>query len=186
MIIEKYNFNSNQKITQLFKEVFSKSEGVKEGEIIANLVDNMQKTTNPKDIFGFIAKDKEVIIGCVFFTRLEFENKTNGFILSPMAVATKYQKQGIGQKLINFGINFLKKNGVELLITYGDPSFYSKVGFKNISPDIIKPPFKLSYPQGWLIQDLQNLQNLQNSNTKKQIQISRIHCVSALNNPEYW
>jgi hypothetical protein len=45
--------------------------------------------------------------------------------------------------------------------------FTQKVGFKNISPDIIKPPFKLSYPQGWLIQDLQNLQNLQNSNTKK-------------------
>ena len=35
-----------------------------------------------------------------------------------------------GQQLINFGLAHLKEIGVELVFTYGDMNFYSKVGFK--------------------------------------------------------
>ena len=83
-------------------------------------------------MFGYLVRDGKTLIGCIFFTRMEFENQINAFILSPVAVATRYQKLGIGQKLIKFGIYSLKKNNVELLFTYGDPNYYSKVGFKYI------------------------------------------------------
>ena len=158
--------------------MFADSEGQDEGELIGNLVFELQETTDANDIFGFIARDEKILIGCVFFTRLEFDNKISAFILSPVAVATQYQKQGIGQKLIKFGIDHLKANNVKLLFTYGDPNYYSKIGFKCISESIAKAPLKLTYPEGWLAQSLDsdNIGPISGNSA----------CVSALNNQKYW
>jgi len=178
MNFEKYKSSLAQEVTKLFTSVFTDSEGQAEGELIGNLVFELQETTDPKDIFGFIARDGKNLMGCIFFTRMEFENQINAFILSPVAVATQYQKQGVCQKLIKFGINYLKKNNVKLLFTYGDPNFYSKVGFKYISESIAKAPLILTYPEGWLAQSLvgENIEPISGNST----------CVNALNHQKYW
>lgn len=178
MNFEKYESSSAHEVKKLFTSVFADSEGQAEGELIGNLVFELQETTEPKDIFGFIARDGKTLIGCVFFTRLEFENKINAFILSPVAVATQCQKQGIGQKLIKFGINYLKKNNVKLLFTYGDPNFYSKVGFKYISESTAKAPLILTHPEGWLAQSLvsENIEPISGNSA----------CVNALDSQQYW
>ena len=178
MNFEIYKSGSAHEVKKLFTSVFTNSEGQAEGVLIGNLAFELQETTDPKDIFGFIARDGESIIGCIFFTRLKFEAQINAFILSPVAIATQYQNQGIGQKLIKFGINHLKKNNVKLLFTYGDPNFYSKVGFKYISESIAKAPLKLTYPEGWLAQSLvsENIEPISGNST----------CVSALNSQQYW
>lgn len=170
--------NSEEKIKQLFTDVFTASEGPDEGALIGTLVENLQKTTKPENIFCFVATENTEIVASVFFTRFTTETKTNSFILSPAAVATKHQKKGIGQNLIKFAIDYLKQNNVELLITYGDPNFYSKVGFENITEDIIKAPLKLSYPNGWLAQSLtdKNIKPIQGPTM----------CVSALMDQKYW
>ncbi len=63
---------------------------------------------------------------------------------------------GIGQALINHGLKELKSRSVSVVITYGDPSFYSKVGFQGLSEQVIQSPLKLSMPEGWLGQSLTN------------------------------
>lgn len=178
MNFEIYESSSANEIKELFTNVFTNSEGQSEGELIGNLALELQETTEQKDILGFVARDGECIVGCIFFTRLEFEVQSNAFILSPVAIATQYQNRGIGQKLINFGINQLKKNNVELLFTYGDPIFYAKVGFKHISEDIAKAPLKLTYPEGWLAQSLisEYIEPINGQST----------CVNALNRQHYW
>jgi predicted N-acetyltransferase YhbS len=178
MIFEEYESNLANEVKQLFTGVFTDSEGQAEGKIIGNLAFELQETTEPKDIIGFIARDGQTLIGCIFFTRLEFENKINAFILSPVAVATQYQNRGIAQKLIKFGINHLKKDNVQLIFTYGDQNFYSKVGFKSISENIAKAPLVLTYPEGWLAQSLvsDSIEPISGNST----------CVSALNSQKYW
>lgn len=178
MNFELYESSSAHEIKELFTSVFTNSEGQAEGDLIGNLAFELQETTNPEDLFGFVARDDENVIGCIFFTRLDFEVQINAFILSPVAVATQYQNQGIGQKLIKFGINYLNKNNVELLFTYGDPNYYAKVGFKHISENIVKAPLKLSYPAGWLAQSLvsEHIEPISGNST----------CVGALNNQQYW
>jgi predicted N-acetyltransferase YhbS len=178
MNFEIYKSSSTNEIKELFTSVFTNSEGQAEGNLIGNLVFELQETTKLKDIFGFVVMDSEKIIGCIFFTRMEFEAHINAFILSPVAVATEYQNQGIGQKLINFGISYLKNNKVELLFTYGDPNFYAKVGFICISESIVKAPLKLTYPEGWLAQSLIS-ENIEPISGKPK-------CVHALNNQQYW
>ena len=66
-------------------------------------------------------------------------------------MATGRQKKGIGQQLICFGIEQLKSKGIELLFTYGDPNYYSKVGFVSVTEEAIKAPLKLNFPHGWLV-----------------------------------
>lgn len=178
MNFAEYNLSDSEEIEKLFTEVFSKSEGQSEGLLIGKLTHNLMNSTEPKDIYGFIAKKNSKIIGSIFFTRLTFKSEINTFILSPVAIHTDYQGQGVGQKLINFGINYLKENGVELIFTYGDPNFYKKVGFKPISEKVAKAPLELKYPIGWLCQSL----------VGREIEpiAGNSYCVAALNHPEYW
>jgi predicted N-acetyltransferase YhbS len=63
-------------------------------------------------------------------------------------------------------------------ITYGDPSFYSKVGFQPLSENSIRAPLKLSIPEGWLGQSL-NVNSIPTLN-------ERPTCVKAFNDPALW
>ncbi len=173
-----YDSSNIEEIKRLFTFVFSNSEGASEGVVIGNLTYDLMTTTNAQDLYGFTAIENDEIIGSIFFTRLSFQSEAKVFLLSPVAVHTSYQGKGIGQQLINFGINQLKENGVKAVFTYGDPNYYSKVGFISISDKNAKPPFKLSQPEGWLCQSLVNAQiELITGNSR---------CVEAFNKPEYW
>ena len=167
-----------EEIKQLFTDVFSDAEGESEGEVIGSLAFDIMTGTDAHDLYGFIVIENEKIIGSIFFTRLTFENGVTTFLLSPVAIHTSYQGKGIGQKLINFGINHLKENGVSIVFTYGDPNFYSKVGFNLITEKIAKAPFKLSQPEGWLAQSLV-------SDEVKPLS-GNSYCVEAFNKPEIW
>ena len=167
-----------EKIKPLFTQVFSDSEGEAEGLLVGNLAADLMSTTDAGDIHIYKAVEDTQLIGCIIFTRLIFDSKPNAFLLSPVAVHSAHQGQGVAQKLISFGINDLKEKNVELLFTYGDPSFYSKVGFVAIDESIAKAPFKLSQPEGWLGQSLitQTMPTISGPS----------YCAKGLSKPEYW
>jgi predicted N-acetyltransferase YhbS len=120
-----YEPDQSKEIKSLFTKVFSDSESESEGILIGNLAYELITETDKKDLYGFVAIEHERIIGCIFFSRLTFESDVCAFILSPVAVRTDYQRKGVGQKLINYGIKILKDEGVELIMTYGDINFRS-------------------------------------------------------------
>ncbi|AZQ64615.1 N-acetyltransferase [Flammeovirga pectinis] len=179
-LLEIKNLNSTlqNSIIAVFRLSFSDAEGSKEGDTIATFVEDLLSTTKQDESHVFIAQNDKEITGAIVFSKFKTENNTNAFILSPVAVVTKFQGQKIGQNLINFALEVLKNNGVEVAITYGDPNFYSKVGFKQITEDIIQAPLKLSFPIGWLAQSL-------TSNTLDVIP-GKTACVPALNKQELW
>lgn len=179
MKYSKYNSKNIDEIKTLFTKTFSDSEGESEGQLIGELAYNLLSTTDKNNIYVFVAKDDENIAGCIIFTRLKFESTAvNAFLMSPVAVATNFQGKGTGQKLIRFGLNSLRQEGVELVFTYGDPDFYSKVGFVHVDEESVKAPLNLAHPEGWLGQSL----------TDREIQpVPGISfCVEAINNPVYW
>ncbi len=188
MKITLFNSEKTQEIITLFVNTFTESEGKAEGQLIGNLVSELITTTEQQDVMGFVASSddnastdkvkEDDVLGCIFFSRLKIPSHQVAFILSPVAVSTDHQGRGIGQKLIHFGLEHLKSLNVDWVFTYGDPDFYSKVGFKQINEDIVKAPFKLTYPEGWLAQSLND----------KPIEAMKgsAHCVKALSNPQYW
>lgn len=167
-----------QDVIELFTNVFSASENESEGQVIGNLVSNLITTTKPEDLVGFVAVSNGIIVGCIFFSRLILPSNEVAFILSPVAVATNKQGTGIGQKLINYGLKYLKFQKVNLAFTYGDPNYYSKAGFSCINESIVKAPFELSQPEGWLAQSV-------DGKTIKAMQGSS-KCVEALSDQKYW
>ena len=166
-------------IVDLFYTSFSASEGESEGALIRTLVQNFLENTPEPDIFIFAALRHDTVVGCAIFSRLTYsDDARNVFILSPMAVHPNHQNNGIGQNLLLESIGFLKKQGIDILMTYGDPAYYGKVGFLPLAEHVVPAPFPLSMPIGWIGQSLNeaNITTVQGS----------CACVPALNNPAIW
>jgi len=174
-ILDKY---SQEKVTSLFTSAFTSSEGEKEGRLIGNLASELSSRIDNQEIICFGTYENGSIIGSIFFTRLRFNDTIQVYMLAPVAVSTRHQGKGVGQALINYGLNELKSRSVAVVITYGDPSFYSKVGFQTLSENIIQAPLKLSMPEGWLGQSL----------TEGSIPTvnDRPTCVKEFNDHVYW
>ncbi len=170
--------SKSQDVIGLFRSVFSASEGEAEGQVIADFVSTLIATTRSQDLIGCIAEENEAIVGCIFFSRFNVPNEQVAFILSPVAVSTGLQGKGIGQKLINYGLDHLRSINAALAFTYGDPSYYSKTGFEQISEDTVKAPCPLSQPMGWLAQSLDG--------NKIQAMVGTTQCVKALSDPSLW
>jgi predicted N-acetyltransferase YhbS len=166
-------------IVNLFEATFTVSENAQEGALIGELVAQMLSRVAPQDIVFCAARHDDTIRAAVVFTRVRYaQDDRTVFILSPMAVATEHQGTGLGQRLINYGLDKLRAVNVDTVLTYGDINFYAKSGFAQISVETAAPPLPLSYPHGWLGQSLtdQPLTPLRGAS----------HCVEPLNNPAYW
>ncbi len=170
--------NIQEAVTNLFTAVFTASEGEEEGCLIGKLASSLASNIDDEEIICFGAFEEASLVGSIFFTRLRFNEPIQVYMLAPVAVSTEQQGKGIGQALIHFGLNELKQRSVAVVVTYGDPSFYSKVGFQALSEAIIQAPQTLSMPFGWLGQSL----------TEAPIPTlkDRPSCVEAFNNPVYW
>lgn len=178
MKLSNFSTKNIDEITQLFIKTFTDSEGESEGKLVGKLVHDIMTNTAPSDLYGYTATEDGQIIGSVLFTRIKFQRDICAFILSPVAIDTDFQGNGVGQSLIRYGISYLEKNNVSIIVTYGDPAFYSKFGFKQISEKTIKPPFRLSFPEGWLALSVSGEQITPIPGT--------LSCVPAFNNPELW
>lgn len=166
-------------LVDLFERVFTVSEGAEEGGVIGRLVRNLMRDTPPEDIHIFTGFEKADLVGGAIFSRLAYaDDPRQVFILSPMAVATEWQGKGVGQALLNHALTVLRSGGVDVAITYGDPAFYSKVGFKVLSEADAASPLPLSLTGGWIGQSL-------NGATLAPLR-GRCTCVPALRDPSIW
>lgn len=173
------NQNNPVAISALFDKTFSDSESANEGKLIGRLADNLIETTPENDIAVFTGFEEDRLVGCIIFTRLRFEGDARQvYLLSPVAISSDQQRRGIGTELICFGLQTLGNFGVDIAVTYGDPDYYERVGFKPIDAAIIPAPLVLEQPHGWLAQSL----------TDEEIYPFQgpARCAEALNDPAYW
>ncbi len=171
--------DSRADIVELFRATFTASEGEEEGSLIGRLARNIFSTTEDGDIFAFTARLNSLLAGCIIFTRLRYRDDDRVvFLLAPVAVAPDFQRQGIGQALLAHGLSAMRQRGVDVAITYGNPNYYAKVGFRKITEQQAQPPLKLQYPEGWLGQPLssRDFTPLAGAST----------CVDAFDDPAYW
>lgn len=155
MIVSEGFVGRKQTVIDLFIAAFTASEGVGEGAMIGGLVLTLMDRTPAKDYRFFVAEDDGDIIGAVAFSRLRYsKDPQSAFLLSPMAVAPSRQRQGVGQALLTEALATLRADRVDVVVTYGDPDYYSQIGFAPITEDDAEAPRPLSMPHGWLGQRL--------------------------------
>ena len=168
-----------QAIVELVTKTFTASEDPAEGALIGDLALKLMSDTPKQDLQVFLAWEDGALVAAIFFSRLVYDGDARTvFVMGPVAVATPRQRQGIGQELITHGLDVLRRQSADVAITYGDPIFYCRVGFKPISERDIPAPFALQHPEGWLGQSL----------TQDELKpfTGAVQCVSAFRNPAFW
>lgn len=89
-----------------------------------------------KELDYVIEKDSQIIANIVYANgTLKTKNGSQRKVLTfgPVSVLPKYQKQGYGEKLINYTINKSKLLGYDAIIITGNPDYYQKYGFVSAS-----------------------------------------------------
>jgi putative acetyltransferase len=166
-------------IIAMFLDTFTTSEGSDAGELIKVLVADMLSTLTAQDMRLFSTIENDTVLASIIFTRMTYPDDDRAvFILAPVAVATAQQGKGLGQCLINHALQALRDLGVQIALTYGDITFYSKVGFAPITEADAQPPLPLQYPEGWLGQTLKPGPFLPLKGPAR--------CVGPLNDPNHW
>jgi putative acetyltransferase len=168
-----------QALSGFYAATFTVSEGGEEGALIGGLVRDLLSSTSGEDIRVFCVEEDSQVIGAAIFTRLTYpEDPHIVFLLSPMAVASERQRKGIGQALLRHALAALRADGVQIAMTYGDPNFYGRVGFRSVTENRARAPLRLNHPHGWLGQSLtdETIPTLQGPS----------FCVPALNRSDVW
>ena len=111
----------------------------------SNIVDKLRQ--NRSILHSLVYEEKGKILGHLMLSRGYIKNETQTIdvvALGPVAVHPKYQLQGIGKKLIEYGIEILKKEGEKIVILLGHTTYYPKFGFEPAISQEIFPSFNLA------------------------------------------
>ena len=174
MIIESAEAQDIGRIKEIYRSAFPENEH----ELVVTLACKLLvEETEPK-IMSLITKTNDTIMGNVAFSPVHIENNQNckAYILAPLAVDSRYQKQKIDSSLIKQGLKILTDEGIYLVFVYGDSEFYGRFGFRTDTASEFSVPYDLEYPFGWQATVLKEC-------TQKNTPVA-VFCVGSLSNPD--
>ena len=82
---------------------------------------------------AFVATDGEKIVGNIIYSKSNIisddGDKHQVLTFGPVSVLPTYQRKGVGSALINHTRQIATDMGYPAILIYGDPAYYSRVGF---------------------------------------------------------
>ncbi|MCB1512869.1 MAG: N-acetyltransferase [Hyphomicrobiaceae bacterium] len=103
-----------------------------------------------ESVLSLVGVLETAIVGHVMFTRCNVGGDRNdAVLLGPVAVASAWQRRGVGSRLVRDGIERVRDDGIHAVFVLGDPAYYARFGFL---PDAgVEPPYQLprQYAEGW-------------------------------------
>lgn len=182
MIIRKALDSDLDDVLSIERAAFGSDDG-------AEIVQKLLGDNSAKPIVSLLAFPEDRAVGHIMFSRASLEPNRNSLesndplsisILGPLAVVPDAQKQGIGGKLIENGLDILSKSGVDLVFVLGHPTYYPRFGFRPAG----NLGFEPSYPipeknaDAWMVLPL--LSEVIGLSSGKVI------CADSLDDPKYW
>jgi putative acetyltransferase len=149
----------------------------------ADLVRELLHDPSAKPVLSLLAFQKDRAVGHILFTKAQLSGSQDSasiVILAPLATVPDAQKQGIGGKLIEQGLELLSTSGVDLVFVLGHPEYYPRYGFKPAGNLGFEAPYPIPdvHANAWMVQALRS--GVIGSVSGKVI------CADALNKPEHW
>ena len=119
------------------------SDAFPDEELLPVVIDLLQDAAS---VLSLVSVRGTILVGHVIFTPCRLADGTDGFsLLGPLAVATAWQRQGIGRALVGSGLQRLGTKRVSEVFVLGDPSYYGRLGF--VPETDVSPPYPL--PPEW-------------------------------------
>ncbi|MFC1657216.1 GNAT family N-acetyltransferase [Candidatus Moduliflexota bacterium] len=151
-------------------------------EEIPELVRDLTSDKSAEPLLSLLAVRDKRPVGHILFTkaRLEPEAPVALSILAPLAVVPDTQRRGTGGKLVEYGLNLLRKRGVGLVFVLGHPGYYPRFGFRPAG-DL---GFEAAYPipgknaDAWMVRELQD--------GAAERYFGKVICADTLSRPQYW
>lgn len=139
--------------TQDREAIWNVNKAAFDGDAEANLVDQLRDGGFVE--VSLVAEVDDKIVGHILFSRVTI-NTTVGTVeavsLAPMAILPSHQRQGIGSKLVEAGLEACRAKGHKIVLVLGHADFYPQFGF---SVELARP---LENPFGdgdvWMAREL--------------------------------
>lgn len=96
----------------------------------ADLVDALREDGDL--VLSLVAVDRTRVVGHIGFSRVTIETELGpegGIALAPIGVHPQRQGVGIGRRLVESGLDELRRLGESVVVVVGNPTYYSRFGF---------------------------------------------------------
>ena len=179
MKIRKSTESERNEILKIHNHAFGKDKG----PVIAKLVNDLLNDETAMPILSLVAVENDKLVGHILFTKAvvtKSEKSISAQILAPLAILPDKQKKGIGEKLINKGLQILKESGTELVFVLGHPTYYPRCGFIPAGKQGFEAPYPIpeEHAEAWMIQEL--------SGDVLKKYSGKVQCSKILNEPQHW
>ena len=120
-----------QSSLELVEEVFTEYENADEGRIVRALVEEIRSKEYYLPELELLMLEDGQPVGYVMFSRFHIEGRYTDqlVLLSPAAVKTSLQRQGISRELIEYGFRKAAEMGFTAAMVEGNPANYRARGF---------------------------------------------------------
>ena len=117
---------------ELVEQVFTEHENADEGRLVRALVEEIRSKEYYLPELELLMLEDGEVIGYVMFSRFHIEGKYTDrlVILTPAAVKTSCQRQGISRELIEYGLKKAAEMGFTAAMVEGNPANYRARGFQ--------------------------------------------------------
>ena len=113
-----------------------------EGDAEANLVDALRDSGFAE--VSLVAEVDGKVVGHILFSRAAIVTNVgtvDALSLAPMAVLPSHQRQGIGSRLVEAGLQACRERGYKIVVVLGHPEFYRRFGFSAEMARPLESPF---------------------------------------------
>jgi putative acetyltransferase len=108
----------------------------------ADLIERLR--TEGAILASFVAELDNQIVGHILFSRMLIDTDDGPVLavaLAPLAVEPRHQRIGVGGRLIEHGLHWLRGRGEHVVIVLGHPEYYPRFGFSSERARALESPF---------------------------------------------
>jgi putative acetyltransferase len=102
------------------------------GERVAALVEELRSLLTEASGCSLVAVEHDQVVGHVMLTPSLLDaprQLVSVPVLSPLAVAPRFQRQGVGAMLVREGLRAVELQGAPVVFLEGSPTYYHRFGF---------------------------------------------------------
>lgn len=117
---------------ELVEQVFTEHVNADEGKLVRRLVEEIRSKKYYLPELELLMMEDGEVVGYVMFSRFHLGGKYDDrlVILTPAAVKTSLQRQGISRELITYGLRKAAEMGFTAALVEGNPANYRARGFQ--------------------------------------------------------